>query len=219
MMKGDSEAPETSGAMNPDAAAPEGEEYLSTKELVFEMVKVLLLAIVIIIPIRVFFFQPFFVQGASMEPNFEDGEYLVISEFGYKHTNLPGTSRDFAINPWRELERQTPVVFRYPKKPDQFYIKRIIGLPGETVEIKGNKVIITNEIHPDGFVLDERSYLDPSVVTTDMPRTTLSDRQYLVLGDNRPFSSDSRSFGPVDKDVIIGRVLLRAWPMDRFGLY
>ncbi len=199
-------------------APEENEEYLTTRELLMEMGKILLLAVAIIIPIRVFFFQPFFVQGSSMEPNFEDGEYLVVSEFGYKYTLLPIGS-DFAVRPWKELTRQEPVVFHYPKNPEQYYIKRVIGLPGESVEIKGNKVIIINKIHPDGYVLDEKAYLDKTVSTTDMPRLKLADDEYFVLGDNRPFSYDSRAFGPVKKQAVIGNVLLRAWPMSRLDLF
>ncbi|MEP7162756.1 MAG: signal peptidase I [Candidatus Moraniibacteriota bacterium] len=195
------------------------ESYLSTGELLLEMVKILVLAVVIIIPIRVFFFQPFFVQGSSMEPNFEDGQYLVISELGYKYTAIPLPSSAIDIKPWKELERQEPVVFRYPKNPEQFYIKRIIGLPGESIEIKNSKVIITNKIHPDGYALNESDYLDPSVKTTDMPRVKLTDDEYLVLGDNRPFSYDSRFFGPIKREAVIGRVLLRAWPLSRLSLY
>lgn len=196
----------------------ENEEYLSSRELLLEMGKILLLAVAIIIPIRVFFFQPFFVQGSSMEPNFEDGEYLVISEFGYKHTTLP-LIEGYAVRPWKVLERQEPVVFHYPKNPEQYYIKRVIGLPGESVEIKGNKVIITNKIHPDGYVLNEGAYLDKSVSTTDMARLKLGDDEYFVMGDNRPFSYDSRAFGPIKKQAVIGRVLIRAWPISRVDFF
>ena len=96
------------------------DKFLTTGELLFEMVKIILLAVVIIIPIRVFLFQPFFVQGASMEPNFEDGEYLVISEFGYKDTRVPFLKKDIEVEPWKEIPRQEPIVFHYPKDPEQY---------------------------------------------------------------------------------------------------
>jgi signal peptidase I len=203
----------------PSAPAPvePDEEYLSTGALLLEMLKILVLAAVVIIPIRAFLFQPFFVQGSSMEPNFDDGEYLVISEFGLKHTRIPLANVD--VNPFRELSRQEPVVFRFPRDPKQFFIKRVIGLPGESVEIKGGKVYVYNQVHHDGYVLDESAYLDPAVKTSDLPRTKVADDEYFVMGDNRAFSYDSRAFGPVKKSAIIGRVLLRAWPVTDITLY
>lgn len=198
----------------------EEEEYLGIGGLLWEMFKVFLLAVVIIIPVRVFLFQPFFVQGSSMEPNFEDGQYLVISEFGYKQTDLGlPDAFHFTIRSFRNIERQDVTVFRYPKNPDQFFIKRVIGLPGEGVEILRGKVIIYNAIHPDGYVLDESAYIGPGTLTQDMPRKNLADDEYFVLGDNRMASYDSRSIGPIKKNKIIGRVLLRAWPVEQFSLY
>ena len=195
-------------------------EYLGIGGLLLEMVKVFLLAVVIIIPVRVFLFQPFFVQGSSMEPNFEDGQYLVISEFGYKQTAFDMTERfRFTVDPFKAINRQEVIVFRYPKNPEQFFIKRAIGLPGEAVEIRRGKVIIYNQVHPDGFVLDESGYLGAGTLTQDMARVALHDDEYYVMGDNRMFSYDSRAFGPLSKDKVIGRVLMRAWPVGRFSLY
>lgn len=201
----------------PPVSVEPDEEYLSTGSLLLEMVKILLLAAVVIIPIRTFLFQPFFVQGSSMEPNFDDGEYLVISEFGLKHTQIPIVNIE--VNPWRNLSRQQPIVFRFPKDPSQFFIKRVIGLPGESVEIKGGKVYIYNTVHPDGYALNESAYLDAVVKTSDLPKTKVADNEYFVLGDNRPFSYDSRSFGPIRKTAVIGRVLFRAWPVSEMTLY
>lgn len=210
------EKPALSSTPTPPIDTPE-EEYLSTGALLLEMVKILILAAVVIIPIRAFLFQPFFVQGASMEPNFDDGEYLVISEFGYKQTKIPFT--EIATRPFRELQRQEPVVFRFPRDPSQFFIKRVIGLPGESVEIRGGKVYIYNTIHPDGYALDESGYLSSTLKTSDMSRTTVAADEYFLMGDNRAFSYDSRAFGPVKKTAIIGRVLLRAWPVSEFTWY
>lgn len=195
-------------------------EYLGVGGLLLEMARVFVLAVVIIIPVRVFLFQPFFVQGSSMEPNFQDGEYLVISEFGYKQTNVGWwNSSWFQVKPFQDMARQDVAVFRFPKNTEEFFIKRVIGLPGEAVEIRKGKVIIYNQEHPDGFVLDESAYIGHDVLTQDMPRTQINQDQYLMMGDNRMFSYDSRAFGPVNKDKIIGRVLLRAWPTQRFSLY
>lgn len=205
-------------------AAPEPKNtdagYLGIGGLLLEMVKVFLLAVVVIIPVRVFLFQPFFVQGSSMEPNFEDGQYLVISEFGYKQTDIDFTERlRFTVDAFKTIERQDVTVFRYPKNPEQFFIKRVIGLPGEAVEIRRGKVIIYNMLHPDGFVLDESAYLSSGSLTQDMQKVVLGEDEYFVMGDNRMFSYDSRSIGPIKKDKIIGRVLLRAWPVGRLSLY
>ncbi|NTW75433.1 MAG: signal peptidase I [Candidatus Moranbacteria bacterium] len=196
------------------------EEELSAGQFFLEMVKVFLLAAVIIIPVRVFLFQPFFVQGSSMHPNFENGEYLVVNEFGYKHTAV-GLSESpiFTVSPFHSLSRQEPIVFRSPQKEGLYLIKRVIGLPGETVRIERSKVIISDEEHPDGFVLDESEYLAPSVATTDMKPVVLGDNQYFVLGDNRMNSLDSRVFGPIDRNAVVGRVLFRAWPLTRAEWY
>lgn len=199
---------------------PSEEESLSAGQFFSEMVKVFLLAAVIIIPIRVFLFQPFFVQGSSMVPNFHNGEYLIVSEFGYKKTEVGIDGyRLFTTDPFRKLVRQEPVVFRSLQSNGQYLIKRVIGLPGETVKIERSKVMIANDIHPEGFVLDESEYLADTVVTTDMKALTLGPDEYFVLGDNRTASSDSRFFGPVSKDMIIGRVLFRAWPVSEAEWY
>ncbi len=200
---------------------PAQEEYLGLGGLLAEMLRVFLLAVVIIIPVRVFLFQPFFVQGSSMQPNFQDGEYLVISEFGYKETAIgwPGSSSTVSVMPFKELARQEVVVFRFPKNLEEFFIKRVIGLPGDSVEIRRGQVLIFNKEHPEGFVLDESAYLGREVVTSDMARIELSADQYFVMGDNRTASYDSRMIGPINKDKIIGRVLLRAWPTGRLSWY
>lgn len=197
----------------------EKEEYLSIGGLFAEMFRVFLLALVIIIPVRVFLFQPFFVQGSSMEPNFKDGEYLVISEFGYKQTKVGWADMSFEVRPFKEIVRQDVAVFHFPKNTEEFFIKRIIGLPGESVEIRRGKVWIFNSEFPDGFVLDESAYLDPSVLTQDIARVDIGPDQYFAMGDNRMFSYDSRMFGPIGKEKIVGRALLRAWPVDRFSIY
>lgn len=197
-----------------------GEEELSAGQFFLEMVKVFLLAAVIIIPVRVFLFQPFFVQGSSMQPNFENGEYLVVNEFGYKKTRvgLPDAPF-FTVSPFYPLKRQEPIVFRSPQKEDLYLIKRVIGLPGETVRIEHSNIIITDAKHPEGLRLDESSYLASSVITTDMKPLTLGADQYFVLGDNRMNSLDSRVFGPVDRGLVVGRVLFRAWPITRGEWY
>ncbi len=171
---------------------------------VWEVVKVIIIALIIIVPVRYYIFQPFYVQGASMEPNFLNNEYLIIDEISYRFS---------------EPERGDVVVFRYPRDKKQFFIKRIIGLPGEDIAIRDNQVIIYNQKYPDGFVLDESSYLSPNTQTAGNLRVSMGKDEYFVMGDNRASSLDSRSFGPIKRKDIIGRVFVRVLPVDRFTLF
>ena len=168
----------------------------------WEIFKILVISLVIIIPIRYFLIQPFFVKGASMEPTYEDGEYLVIDEASYR---------------FREPARGEVVVFRYPLDTKEFFIKRIIGLPGETITINGTEVTIRNKENPQGFILDESRYLK-NVPPMGQSEVILKDGEYFVLGDNRSASFDSRRWGSVPRQDIIGRVWLRAWPVSRAGI-
>ena len=180
------------------------EESQSQKEglflFVWEIIKIALLALVIILPLRYFVAQPFFVKGSSMEPSFQDGDYLIIDEISYRFT---------------EPERGEAVVFRFPEDPNQFFIKRLIALPGETIEIKNNRVTIFNESSPAGFVLDESGYLAPSQATEGNLKVKLSENEYFVLGDNRLHSSDSRRWGILERPFIIGKTFIRAWPFNK----
>ncbi len=185
-----------------------------------ELVKVVLLALLIIIPVRTFIFQPFFVQGASMEPNFHDGEYLIVNELGYKTTTVAAADKElFSVDRFKDFERGDAIVFRYPMNPNQFFIKRIVGLPGEKVVVEDDKVIIFNDENPNGFTLDEEVYLPSHVKTSGKSEHELGENGFYVLGDNRSHSSDSRSWGPLSGDMIIGKVLLRAWPVTEFEIF
>lgn len=201
----------------------QGERYYGVGGFVLEIIKIFILALVIILPIRVFLFQPFFVQGVSMEPNFENNQYLIVNEFGYKKTDVPRYlftgDNLFTINPFKELKRQEVVVFKYPKNPSQFFIKRTIGLPGEKVEIKDGKVMIFNDENPNGFLLDESAYLLENTKTSGNISKKLKNDEYFVMGDNRMFSSDSRSWGAVSEADIVGRALFRAWPLDKISIF
>lgn len=169
---------------------------------VIEVLQIVVISTAIIVPIRYFLIQPFYVKGASMEPNFYDHEYLIIDELSYR---------------FRTPERGEIVVFKYPKDPGQYFIKRVVGLPGETVQINQNDVVIYNDEHPNGVVLNE-IYIDKKV-TNGKERVTLGEDEYYVLGDNRNQSLDSRNFGPVDSKNIIGRVWVRGLPLNRVGTF
>lgn len=167
---------------------------------IFDTVQIFIIALAIVIPIRYFLFQPFFVSGASMEPNFKSGEYLLIDEISYR---------------FREPERGEVIVFKYPKDKTSFYIKRIIGLPGEAIEIKEGKIKIYNLERPGGEILDEKYIVE---TTSGFFKISLNRDEYFVLGDNRDHSSDSRNFGPVPRKNIIGRAWLGAFPSSGIQL-
>ena len=202
---------------------PEMKKYYGVGGFLLEIIKVVLLAFIIIVPIRVFLFQPFFVQGASMEPNFEDGNYLIINELGYKRTSAEFNGKNiFTITPYKKLNRGEVAVFGYPKDPSKFFIKRIIGLPGEKVEIKKDQVIIYNSDNPEGKIIDGNSYLSKIVRTTtsiDDFVMNLKENEYFVMGDNRMYSSDSRVWGSVPESDIVGKVIIRAWPLNEIAAY
>ncbi len=170
----------------------------------WELLKAFLLAMVIIVPIRYFIAQPFFVRGASMEPNFHNGEYLVIDQLSYRLS---------------QPKRDDIIVFRYPLDESQFFIKRIIGLPGDEVIIDNSQIEIKNAAYPNGVLLNESQYLSPEVTTGGQVDVRLGSDEYFVLGDNRPSSSDSRVWGLVKRSEIVGRVWVRAWPLDRLATF
>jgi len=172
--------------------------------VIWEVLKVVLISLLIIIPIRYYLIQPFYVRGASMEPGFDDGEYLIIDELSYR---------------LGEATRGDVIVFKYPRDPSQYYIKRIIGLPDETIMIRDKKVIIYNDQYPDGVVLDESAYLDENTETYGDLEIILKSNELFVMGDNRQASSDSRRWGTLPKDLIIGRVWLRAWPVAKAAVF
>ncbi|MDD5032794.1 MAG: signal peptidase I [Candidatus Pacebacteria bacterium] len=167
----------------------------------WEFVKFFIIAGIIVVPLRLWIAQPFIVSGSSMYPNFENGEYLIIDEFSYK---------------FKAPQRGEVIVFRYPDDPSKFFIKRIVGLPGERVEIKNNSIYAYNNEFPEGIMLQE-SYLPEEMRTTNLTML-LSNDQYFVMGDNRGMSSDSRSWGPLKKDLIIGRAWIRLWPFNKASI-
>ncbi len=169
----------------------------------FDALKILLVALAIVIPVRLLLFQPFVVKGSSMEPNYHSGDYLVIDELSYK---------------LREPKRDEVIVFKYPLNTSYRYIKRIIGLPGETVEIKGGYISVTE---PGGQVnqLNEDAYITPAVRQAWQSGVSygpkkLGSNEYFVMGDNRNYSSDSRTWGILPKNDITGKVLLRISPFE-----
>jgi signal peptidase I len=186
--------------------------WTTVREFTWELIKVAVFSIAIIIPVRYFLVQPFYVRGASMEPNFLDRDYLVIDEISY------GIRVPFAdsVIPISKPIRGETIVIRYPNDPRQYFIKRVIGLPGETIFIRNNEITIFDRTHPDGVVLRE-PYLDDDAIIRGEYTVILASNEYYVLGDNRASSLDSRSFGAVHRSMIVGRAWLRGWPFDRIN--
>jgi signal peptidase I len=170
------------------------------KQSVWELVRFALLALLIVIPIRILVAQPFVVSGSSMLPTFENGDYLIIDELSYR---------------LGEPERLDVVVFKYPGDTSKYFIKRIIGMPGETVVVSGNEVVVSSEANPGGMKIDQSyvKYAGDNHVTV-----VLEDSEYFVMGDNRPASSDSRYWGAVPRDHLIGKPILRLLPVGKIGV-
>ena len=167
-----------------------------------EILKASLIAIIIVVPIRFYVAQPFVVSGASMDPTFESGHYLIVDQISYR---------------FNEPERGEVVIFKFPEDPSKFFIKRIIGLPGEGVVARRGAVSIFNPLNPDGLELSE-TYLTPSNTTSDSFSIELGEDEYFVMGDNRRASSDSRIWGPLPRELIVGRAFLRALPVTQIGV-
>jgi len=166
----------------------------------WELARFAIIAMAIVIPIRIFIAQPFIVSGSSMVPTFENRQYLIVDEISYRLS---------------EPERDDVVIFKYPKDTKKFFIKRIIGLPNEIVDIKGNEVIITNKKHPDGFTLDQ-SYVKNNA--NNNVHFELKDNEYFVMGDNRTASSDSRYWGAVPEKLLVGKAFLRLLPINKISI-
>lgn len=173
-------------------------EQIKTKAQSFwELARFALIALIVVIPIRVLIAEPFVVLGSSMIPTFANGDYLIIDKISY---NLGDPKRDDVV------------VFRYPGDTTKFFIKRIIGLPDETVDIKGNEVTITKEKTQENFKIDQPFVKNPANNDTHFE---LKDDEYFVMGDNRSASSDSRYWGAVKKNLITGKAFLRLLPINK----
>ncbi len=163
----------------------------------WELLKIIIIALVIVLPIRYFLFQPFIVRGDSMVPNFHSGDYLIVDEISYRFSNP---------------QRGDVVVLKYPLDTTQRFIKRIIGLPGETVQVKDGKIIVLKD--GKDIMLDEKNYLPDLKVTDNDKSWVLKGNEYFVLGDNRPFSYDSRRWGILPREDIVGRAIIRLFPIS-----
>lgn len=180
---------------SPTPIQPKNSKLRENLRGAWDLIKFAVIALAIVIPVRMFIAQPFVVNGDSMFPTFHNKEYLIVDEISYIV---------------RSPARSEVTIFRYPNDPSRFFIKRIIGMPNETIEIKNGVVKIINKENPDGFILEE-PYLNEKFTTTET--FTTGNDQYFVMGDNRNRSSDSRSWGVLPKKFMIGRAYLRLLPV------
>lgn len=166
-----------------------------------ELIRFALIVLIIFLPVRFFIAKPFVVSGASMDPTFHSGEYLIVDQVSYR---------------FDDPKRGDVIVFKYPYDTSKYYIKRIVGLPGETLLMDEGRVTIINEENPDGFALDETYVTNHSGESFSK---TLGAREYFVMGDNRSASSDSRSWGPLKEEYITGKPVVRLFPVNSIGIY
>jgi signal peptidase I len=168
----------------------------------WETLEVVIIALVTVFIIRTFIAQPFLVSGASMEPTFQSGNYLLIDELTYR---------------FRQPQRGEVIVFHHnTKDTSEYFIKRIIGLPGETLTLGNNQITIT-PVTGDPLLLQE-TYLPSSTRTIAEKTVTLGSDEYFVMGDNRANSYDSRAWGPVKKKEIVGVARIEVFPFNNAGI-
>jgi signal peptidase I len=171
------------------------------KESWLDLLKFTIVTLAILLPIRFYVIQPFVVSGPSMDPQFKDGDYLIVDEISHR-----------VVNP----KRGEIIIFKKPEEK-KFIIKRVIGLPGETVELNGTEVKIINSEHKDGLVLSQNFVEFPK---SENPKTyKLGDDEFFVLGDNRPVSLDSRWWGALKSNEIVGRPLFRLFPFNKVSVF
>lgn len=170
----------------------------------WEFSKLAILALIIVIPFRIFIAQPFVVSGDSMQPTFHANDYLVIDSLTY-YRSTP--------------QRGDVIVFRYPLDPSIYFIKRIVGLPGEVVKTNGSSVTIRGSADQQRSIFESSEKISPQQTTYATTTMTLAKDEYFVMGDNRFESTDSRDWGPLKQKFIIGRVVFRLLPTKDFGSF
>jgi len=183
--------------------APLGEQTPNEtpKSSLWEFIRYAVIAILIVVPFRIFIAQPYVVAGASMDPTFKNADYLIVDQLSKR---------------FEEPQRESVVIIRYPKDPSKFFIKRLIGFPGDTVEIKAGAVTVYNEENKAGLKLDGSYVVYPKI--EDFSKK-LGPDEYFVMGDNRAGSSDSRIWGTLPKKYIIGRPILRLLPLNKISIW
>lgn len=170
-------------------------------EFVMDILETVVFIGSLFIVVYLFIMAPNQVKGSSMEPTFHSGEYILTSKITYK---------------FRQMERGDVVVFRSLANPDIDYIKRIIGLPGDTVEVRNSDVYVNGKMLDEGYIADRTNLWEGGFLRDSEP-VRVPEGEVFVMGDNRPHSSDSREFGFVPIENLIGQVFYRYFPSDKIG--
>lgn len=170
---------------------------------VWEIIKFLAPIVIVVFVVRTYIAQPFIVDGESMAPNFHTGHYLIIDEISYR---------------FHEPKRGDVIVLKYPLDTSRYFLKRIVGIPGDRVIIKDGKVTIANAEYPKGYVVNEPYHNQVTFPAGQFKDVTLGEDEYFAMGDNRAGSSDSRSWGILPRKDIVGRASLRLFPIKQAGV-
>lgn len=162
-------------------------------KFVWDLLESVGVAVILAIVIRIFLFEPFYIPSWSMSPILKPGDKIIVNKFTYRIS---------------QPKRGDIVVFKYPKNPKKDYIKRIIGLPGETIKVRNNKVFV-----------DERelveTYLSDGLIYPDFGPVVIDNGKYFMMGDNRSDSLDSRYWGTLDRKLMLGEAMVIFWPISR----
>ena len=183
-----------------DAVTPPPPRNSSIKREMFEWCKMVVWVVVMFYGLRTFVVEGFEIRGHSMENTLENHERVLVAKFIYI---------------FRPIQRGDVIVFRFPQDPKRRFVKRVIGLPGDTVAIKGGVVNVNGEPVDEPYVYENARGLR---FRESLPSVLVPEDCYYVLGDHRNVSSDSRGFKPIPRDAVIGKVVLRFWPPSEVGV-
>lgn len=190
----------------PISETPHENEDKKQENPIWEVIKFFILALVIVLPIRTFIAQPFIVEGRSMDPTFNTGQYLIVDELSYRFS---------------DPERGDVIILRFPNETTKYFIKRVIGMPGERLVLEGNTVRIYTPSNPIPIELNEPYVTHPIEEGRrfNYSEVQLADDEYFVMGDNRSASSDSRDWGPLKENLVVGEALLRLFPISTASVH
>lgn len=182
-----------------------GEEesiFTKLKNHLIELIEFVAIVGAIVVVIHFFVAEPHKVSGKSMFPTFHDGDYLITNKL---HTRFS------------QIKRGEVIIFENPKNKEQDFIKRVLGLPNDKIKIQGGQLFINGKLVDESYLpKDTQTFVESFM--DEGEEITVSENSYFVIGDNRGGSSDSREFGPVPKELIVGQAWIRYWPPKQFGL-